>query len=158
HHGPALARRAVVNRLQRLLGSTWRQGARSLRCPELPRLDGRRALVTGGNAGIGLATCAGLLARGAEVVLAARSPAKTSAAGAALRAGAPPGAVLHPVALDLADLRSVDACVGELAARHAPLDVAICNAGIWPQRHETSAQGHELAFATNVLGHFALLR
>ena len=45
-----------------------------------------------------------------------------------------------------------------LAQRHAPLDVVICNAGLWPQRHATSPQGHELAFATNVLGHFALLR
>ena len=43
-------------------------------------------------------------------------------------------------------------------AQHAPLDLVICNAGLWPQRHATSPQGHELAFATNVLGHFALLR
>jgi NAD(P)-dependent dehydrogenase (short-subunit alcohol dehydrogenase family) len=45
-----------------------------------------------------------------------------------------------------------------LAARHAPLDVVVCNAGIAPQRFEKSPQGYELAFATNVLGHFALLR
>jgi NAD(P)-dependent dehydrogenase (short-subunit alcohol dehydrogenase family) len=143
-----------MNRYRRLATAVWRQKARSLRCPETPRL----ALVTGGNAGIGRATCAGLLARGAEVVMAARSPAKAAAAGAELLRAAPSGASLRQVTLDLSDLRSVQACARLLAERHAPLDVAICNAGIWPQRCERSAQGHELAFATNVLGHFALLR
>jgi NAD(P)-dependent dehydrogenase (short-subunit alcohol dehydrogenase family) len=147
-----------MNRFRRLLTAMWRQESRSLRCPETPRLDGRRALVTGGNAGIGLATCAGLLARGAEVVMAARNAAKAEAAHAALLRGAPAGATLSRVSLDLADLRSVEACARTLAERHAPLDLAVCNAGLWPQRHELSPQGHELAFATNVLGHFALLR
>jgi protochlorophyllide reductase len=147
-----------MNRFRRLAGAMWRQEARSLRCPPTPRLDGRRALVTGGNAGIGLETCAGLLARGAEVLMAARNAAKAEAAHAALLRNAPPGAVLHRVSLDLADLRSVAACARTLAERHAPLDLAVCNAGLWPRRHERSPQGHELAFATNVLGHFALLR
>jgi NAD(P)-dependent dehydrogenase (short-subunit alcohol dehydrogenase family) len=147
-----------MNRFRRLMAAMWRQEVRSLRCPETPRLDGRRALVTGGNAGIGLATCAGLLARGAEVVMAARNPAKAEAAKAVLLRGAPPGASLSCVPLDLADLRSVEACARTLAERSAPLDLAVCNAGLWPQRHELSPQGYELAFATNVLGHFALLR
>jgi NAD(P)-dependent dehydrogenase (short-subunit alcohol dehydrogenase family) len=147
-----------MNRFRRLATAMWRQEARTLRCPDAPRLDGRRALVTGGNAGIGLATCAGLLARGAEVVMAARNPTKAAAACAALLRAAPAGAALEHVTLDLADLRSVHACAQALAERHAPLDIAICNAGIWPRRYESSPQGHELAFATNVLGHFALLR
>jgi NAD(P)-dependent dehydrogenase (short-subunit alcohol dehydrogenase family) len=147
-----------MNRFRRLLGAMWRQESRTPRCPDTPRLDGKRALVTGGNAGIGLATCAGLLARGAEVVMAARNAAKAEAAHAALLSGAPPGASLARVPLDLADLRSVEACARTLAEHHAPLDLAVCNAGLWPQRHELSPQGHELAFATNVLGHFALLR
>jgi NAD(P)-dependent dehydrogenase (short-subunit alcohol dehydrogenase family) len=136
----------------------WRQGERSLRCPATPRLDGKRAVVTGGNAGIGLATCAGLLERGAEVVIASRNAAKAEAACAALRNGAGAGANVSSVSLDLADLRSVRDAATTLAARHAPFDVVICNGGIWPSRHELSPQGHELAFATNVLGHFALLR
>jgi NAD(P)-dependent dehydrogenase (short-subunit alcohol dehydrogenase family) len=147
-----------MNRLHRLATAIWRQEARTLRCPDAPRLDGKRALVTGGNAGIGLATCAGLLRRGAEVVMAARNPVKGAAAREALLREAPAGASLQPVTLDLADLRSVHACARTLTERHAPLDIAICNGGIWPQRYESSPQGHELAFATNVLGHFALLR
>jgi NAD(P)-dependent dehydrogenase (short-subunit alcohol dehydrogenase family) len=126
-----------VNRLRRIAAATWRQRERSLRCPDTPRLDGKRALVTGGDAGIGLATAAGLRERGAEVVSASR------------RAALP---------LDLADLRSVRSAVAGLARDGARFDVVVCNAGLWPRRHRTSAQGHELAFATNVLGHFALLR
>ena len=129
------------NRVRRIAAATWRQNARSLRCPATPRLDGKRALVTGGNAGIGTAISRGLLARGAEVVSASRSAAKDAG-----------------VTLDLSDLRSVHEASRVLAERHAPLDVVICNAGLWPQRYKTSAQGHELAFATNVLGHFTLLR
>jgi NAD(P)-dependent dehydrogenase (short-subunit alcohol dehydrogenase family) len=146
-----------MNRFRRLAAATWRQRSRSLRCPDLPRLDGKRALVTGGNAGIGLATCAGLLARGAEVVMAARSADKANTAAETLRA-VPGGASLQCVSLDLTDLPSVRACAQVLAEHHAPLDVVICNGGIWPRRYATSPQGHELAFATNVLGHFALLR
>jgi NAD(P)-dependent dehydrogenase (short-subunit alcohol dehydrogenase family) len=142
-----------LSRLRRILAATWRQNARSLRCPPTPRLDGRRALVTGGNAGIGLATCRGLLERGAQVLIASRNAAKAERAVEELRAGGRVSAV----ALDLADLRSVREAATALAQRYAPLDLVICNAGLWPQRYEKSPQGHELAFATNVLGHFALL-
>ena len=103
--------------------------------------------MTGGNAGIGLATCRGLLERGAEVIVASRNPAKAEAA-----------FFRRARRSHLADLRSVRDAAATLAQRHAPLDIVICNAGLWPQRHATSPQGHELAFATNVLGHFALLR
>ena len=115
-------------------------------------------MVTGGNAGIGLATCRGLLERGAAVAIAARNAAKAAGASESLAGVAGPSATVSSVTLDLADLRSVRAGAAALAERHAPLDVVVCNAGIAPQRYEKSPQGHELAFATNVLGHFALLR
>jgi NAD(P)-dependent dehydrogenase (short-subunit alcohol dehydrogenase family) len=133
--------------LRRSLASVWRQRARSLRCPESARLDGRLALVTGGNAGIGLETSRGLAKRGAEVIVASRREAQL-------------GERARWLPLDLADLASVRAAVDRLASESAgrPLDVLVQNAGLWPERHAVSPQGHELAFATNVLGHFALLR
>jgi NAD(P)-dependent dehydrogenase (short-subunit alcohol dehydrogenase family) len=133
--------------LRRSIAALWRQRARSLRCPELPRLDGQLALVTGGNAGIGLETSRGLLERGAEVIVACRREPQT-----AERARWLP--------LDLADLASVRAAADRLARETGgrPLDVLIENAGLWPERFGVSAQGHEIAFATNVLGHFALTR
>ncbi len=114
--------------------------------------------MTGGNAGIGLATCRGLLERGAQVAIASRNAGKAEAARTALLREAPAGASISCVALDLADLRSVRECARILAEQHDPFDIVVCNAGLWPQRYERSPQGHELAFATNVLGHFALLR
>jgi NAD(P)-dependent dehydrogenase (short-subunit alcohol dehydrogenase family) len=131
--------------LRRSVAALWRQRARSLRCPESARLDGWLALVTGGNAGIGLETSRGLAKRGAEVIVACRSEVK-----------APP----RWLPLDLADLASVRAAADRLAHETAgrPIDVAIWNAGLWPERFSLSPQGHEIAFATNVLGHFALTR
>ncbi len=125
----------------------WRQRSRSLVCPATPRLDGQRALVTGGGRGIGLETTRGLTARGARVISASRS-----AHGEHVPAGF--------AALDLADLASVERCLDDLAEAlgSARLDVVVANAGLWPTRYAESAQGHEIAFATNVLGHHALVR
>jgi NAD(P)-dependent dehydrogenase (short-subunit alcohol dehydrogenase family) len=143
-----------------MLGSMWRQGTRSLVCPKAPRLDGQRGLVTGGTEGIGLATAHGLLQRGARVTLASRSAAKGERALAQLRAGAGDGAPTDFLPLDLSDLADVVAGAAALRERlrGERLDVLICNAGLWPRRHSVSPQGHELAFATNALGHFLLLR
>jgi NAD(P)-dependent dehydrogenase (short-subunit alcohol dehydrogenase family) len=133
--------------LRRSVTALWRQRARCLRCPEDARLDGRLALVTGGNAGIGFETSRGLLQRGAEVIVACRREAKL-------------GERARWLPLDLADLDSVRAAADRLVRETAgrPLDVAIWNAGLWPERFGVSPQGHEIAFATNVLGHFALTR
>jgi NAD(P)-dependent dehydrogenase (short-subunit alcohol dehydrogenase family) len=139
-----------------MLASMWRHEARSLVCPETPRLDGQRALVTGGSEGIGLGTCRGLLRRGARVIMASRSAAKGERACGELGADAP---VSH-LPLDLSDLIRVREAAVTLATRLGGerLDVLVCNAGVWPRRQEVSPQGHERAFATNVLGHFLLLR
>jgi retinol dehydrogenase-12 len=114
--------------------------------------------VTGGTRGIGLETTRGLALRGAEVVSASRDEASGMRVAGALRAAL--GVPVHFAPLDLGDLgsipRTLDRVQGLLAGRR--LAVVVANAGVWPTRHARSAQGHELAFATNVLGHHALLR
>ncbi len=137
----------------RMLGSMWRQEARSLVCPETPRLDGQWALVTGGSEGVGLGTCRGLLQRGARVITASRSAAKGERACAQLKDEFGADAPVSHLPLDLSDLSRVEEAAAALAMRlgDAHLDVLVCNAGLWPQRHGISPQGHELAFATNVL-------
>ncbi|MGW2918226.1 SDR family NAD(P)-dependent oxidoreductase [Streptomyces angustmyceticus] len=121
----------------------------------LPRADGHVVLVTGGNAGIGYFVAEQLSATGATVVLGSRDPAKAEAAMASIRARVA-GARVQAVRLDLADLASLAATVASLDV--ACLDAVVLNAGAAldnPPRKET-ADGHELMFATNHLGHFAL--
>ena len=161
--GQTAARGAATasrRRAPRMLASMWRQGARSLVCPETPRLDGQCALVTGGSEGVGLGTCRGLLQRGARVIMASRSEAKGERACAQLRAELGADTPASFLSLDLSDLSRVREAALTLATQLGGqrLDVLICNAGLWPRRHDVSPQGHELAFATNVLGHFLLLR
>ncbi|RFA22152.1 hypothetical protein B7R25_05190 [Subtercola boreus] len=128
---------------------------------ELPDLGGLRALVTGGNSGLGFETAARLSAAGADVVITARSAEKGAAALARLRAirgdrGIRSGAVSLE-ALDLADLSSVERLAGKVCADGLPLDLLFNNAGVMavPRRTLTD-NGFELQFGTNHLGHFAL--
>ncbi|MEV4542672.1 SDR family NAD(P)-dependent oxidoreductase [Micromonospora echinaurantiaca] len=115
-------------------------------------LTGRRMIVTGGASGIGAAAVRAMAGAGAEVTVATRDPARADALVAEL---AGPGSV-RAVALDLADLASVDAFV---AAWEGPLHALVANAGIMaiPTRQLTP-QGWELQLGTNYLGHFALAR
>ncbi len=127
-------------------------------CPGEPRLDGKLALVTGGNAGIGVEISRGLAKRGASVLIAARNVAASERACAEI--GAETGASVRHVRLDLSDLDDVAAAterLRELAAGR-PIDVLVANAGVMPEAYSTSRQGHELAFATNTLGHHCLIR
>jgi retinol dehydrogenase 12 len=117
-------------------------------------LAGRTFLVTGGNAGIGFATAASLAKRGGRVYIACRSQAKGEAAVTAIRAQAATDHV-HLLHLDLADLASVRQCAQDFTARREPLHVLINNAGI-AGRHGVTADGFELQFGVNHLGHFAL--
>ncbi|GAB2809633.1 SDR family NAD(P)-dependent oxidoreductase [Streptomyces daliensis] len=125
----------------------------------LPRADGRTFLVTGGNAGIGYFVAEQLAGTGATVVLGSRDPAKGEAAMATLRSRVPGARVRH-LRLDLADLASlktaVDTAVDTLGLDR--LDAVVHNAGVAlddPPRRET-ADGNEVMFGTNHLGHFAL--
>jgi NAD(P)-dependent dehydrogenase (short-subunit alcohol dehydrogenase family) len=123
---------------------------------QLPALAGKLAVVTGANSGIGLGAATRLAGAGAEVVLAVRNPAKGEAALAEIRA-AHPQATMSVEELDLSSLDSVGACADRLLQRDRPIDILINNAGVMmpPTRH-TTADGFELQFGTNHLGHFAL--
>jgi NAD(P)-dependent dehydrogenase (short-subunit alcohol dehydrogenase family) len=115
-------------------------------------LAGRFAVVTGANTGIGRVTAERLAARGARVVLACRSEEKTRPVVDGIRAA---GGEAEFQRLDLASLDSVRACASVLAARPAPLDILVNNGGVGGQRGMT-ADGFELMFGTNHVGHFAL--
>jgi NAD(P)-dependent dehydrogenase (short-subunit alcohol dehydrogenase family) len=117
-------------------------------------LAGRTFLVTGGNTGIGLATARGLAARGARVHIACRSPDRARAAVARIAAETGNDAVGF-LPLDLASLASVRECAQAFLALGQPLHVLINNAGVAGRRGLT-ADGFELAFGVNHLGHFAL--
>ncbi|MFG3280611.1 SDR family NAD(P)-dependent oxidoreductase [Streptomyces sp. NPDC048111] len=122
-----------------------------------PRADGRSVLVTGGNAGIGYFVAEQLASAGALVVLGSRDPAKAEAAAGSIRSRVP-GARVSRIRLDLADLSSLRRSVQTLELDR--LDAVVHNAGVAlddPPRRET-ADGHELMFATNHLGHLALTR
>lgn len=139
---------------RRLLSASFGQASRTRRCPEAPRLDGRRALVTGATGGIGLEIARGLARRGAELVLPCRNLAKGEAVAARLRDES--DARVELVNVDLEDLDSVWAGAEAIAALGAPLDLVVENAGVWPQRYAETRQGFEIAFGVNVLAHFAL--
>ncbi len=120
---------------------------------DLPDLTGRVAVVTGGNAGLGLATVRALAGHGAQVVLASRSMQRGQQARSGL--GGLPGAV-EVLALDLADLASVRTFAEQVGTRHTRLDLLVNNAGIMMVPPGTTADGFESQFGVNHLGHFAL--
>ncbi len=119
---------------------------------DLPSFAGRTVVVTGGNSGIGWHTVAELARHGADVTLACRNVEAGEKAAAAMRT---PGAgPVRVQALDLADLASVRAFAD---AWSGPLDVLVNNAGVMtPPRYRQTADGFELQFGTNHLGHVAL--
>ena len=122
---------------------------------DVPGQQGRLAVVTGANTGLGFETARVLAARGASVVLAVRDTDKGKAAAAAI-AGAAPGADVTVQHLDLASLESVRAAAAGLRARHPRIDLLINNAGVMFPPRQATRDGFELQFGTNHLGHFAL--
>jgi NAD(P)-dependent dehydrogenase (short-subunit alcohol dehydrogenase family) len=122
---------------------------------QIPDQSGRTAVVTGGNSGLGLETTRQLARAGARVVLACRDTAKGEAARERIRADVPDGDI-EVAALDLASLASVRDFAERIGSQAIGLDLLINNAGVMaPPRRET-ADGFELQFGTNHLGHFAL--
>jgi len=120
-------------------------------------LAGKRILVTGASAGLGVETARTLAAHGAQVVGAARNLDKARTATEAVRAGAANGGGLELVELDLANLASVRACADALLADGRGFDLVIANAGVMACPKSQTADGFETQFGTNHLGHFVLI-
>src|ERR1700682_1556636 len=121
-------------------------------------LKGKRILVTGVSAGLGVETARSLVAHGAQVVGAARDLNKAKAATEQVRKNAAAnGASFELVELDLANLKSVRACADGLLAKGEAFDVVIANAGVMATPFGHTADGFETQFGTNHLGHFVLV-
>ncbi|HEX7730617.1 MAG TPA: SDR family NAD(P)-dependent oxidoreductase [Terracidiphilus sp.] len=122
------------------------------------RLDGKRILVTGVSAGLGVETARALVAHGAHVVGAARDLAKAERATAQVRAeAAANGGGFELIELDLANLASVRACADALVKKGELFDVVIANAGVMATPFGHTADGFETQFGTNHLGHFVFV-
>jgi NAD(P)-dependent dehydrogenase (short-subunit alcohol dehydrogenase family) len=139
-------------------GQAKAPGASRWGSDDIPDQTGRTVLVTGANSGLGLATAEALAGAGARVLLACRNAEKAAralelvAARAAERDGPEPVVV----ALDLADLASVQACAAEVAGLVEHLDVLVNNAGVMALPLRRTADDFEMQLGTNHLGHFAL--
>ncbi|MGA9355367.1 MAG: SDR family NAD(P)-dependent oxidoreductase [Terriglobales bacterium] len=121
-------------------------------------LKGKRILVTGASAGLGVETARSLAAHGAQVVGAARDLSKAKTATAQVRKDAEAnGGSFELIELDLANLKSVRACADQLLANGKQFDVIIANAGVMATPFGHTADGFETQFGTNHLGHFVLI-
>ncbi|PHX86368.1 MAG: light dependent protochlorophyllide oxido-reductase [Synechococcus sp. Baikal-G1] len=121
---------------------------------DIPDQSGRIALVTGANSGLGLETARALAQGGATVLLACRQRSRGEAVRQQLLPLARAG--LEVIDLDLADLASVAAAASQVQREFGRLDLLINNAGVMAPPRRLSRDGHELQFAVNHLGHFAL--
>jgi hypothetical protein len=156
--GEGFARR-VIGKLRHLRSTVRSQRSQSCgarwTAADIPDQGGRVAIVTGANSGLGYATAKALADHGAHVVLAVRDLDKGRAAARSMSQDN------HRVdctvqRVDLADLGSVRAAADELKAHYPRIDLLINNAGVCWTPYMTTADGFELQFGTNHLGHFAL--
>jgi len=131
------------------MSETWKAA-------DIPSLDGKRVLITGANSGIGYHAALKLARKGAQVMLACRDRQRGEDALARLDADSP-SAHTELVIFDLASLASVRDFAEQELRKRRPIHILINNAGVMtpPKRLET-AEGFELQFGTNVVGHFAL--
>ncbi|MCB9153972.1 MAG: SDR family NAD(P)-dependent oxidoreductase [Caldilineae bacterium] len=123
----------------------------------MPEEKPRVAMITGGNSGIGFATARKLAANGFHVVLASRNQQTSAQAIEQIHAGNP-NASIESIPLDLASLAAVRQCAAAFLAKEYPLYVLINNAGgsVAGERASFTADGFEMTFGTNHLGHFLL--
>ena len=122
---------------------------------DIPDLTGKTVIITGANSGLGFEAATALAGAGAQVVLACRDQAKGRAAEEQIRATHPRAATaLMP--LDLSSLADIRRCADEILRAYPRIDVLMNNAGVMALPHRQTADGFEMQFGTNHLGHFAL--
>ncbi len=122
---------------------------------DIPDLSGRTAVVTGGNAGLGFETARALARAHAHVVMAARDLEKAASAEKRIREEVP-NASLEVVPLDLGSLASVREASARILSEHPKIDLLVNNAGVMAIPQRKTADGFEMQFGVNHLGHFAL--
>ena len=120
-------------------------------------LTGKRVFITGGSSGLGQETARAMLEKGARVVLAARDQGKLDAAAKAITNGANSDHV-ETLRVDLASLKSIQAGGFEANSRFSEIDLLINNAGVMACPQMLTADGFEMQFGTNHLGHFLLTK
>lgn len=121
----------------------------------IPDVMGKTAVITGANSGIGYETARALVRKGAHVIIASRDASKAHAAIAKLQSESPQGK-LSFLQLDLASLVSVRQFASAFMQQFTKLDLLINNAGVMAIPYRETADGFEMQFGTNHLGHFAL--
>ncbi len=120
---------------------------------DIPNLNGKVAVVTGANGGLGLESAKALAGAGAHVVMAARNQEKAATARSEILA-AHPNASLEIVELDLGSFDSVKAAAENIAANHPEIDILINNAGLMAMPERRTVDGYEMQFGVNHLGHW----
>jgi len=131
------------------MGDTWTLA-------DIPSQAGKRVLITGANSGIGYRAALPLARKGAHIILACRNRRRGEAALTRLVTDAP-GSSIELAILDLASLSSVRTFAARELDQRRPLHLLINNAGVMaPPKRLQTADGFEMQFGTNVLGHFAL--
>jgi len=122
----------------------------------MSELDGKVAVVTGGNSGIGKYAAIGIARAGAHVVIAARNPTKAAAAVSEIEDAADARGRVEAMPIDLASFASIRAFADAFNARHNRVDVLLNNAGGVLNTRQVTVDGHEMQFQVNHLGHFLL--
>lgn len=124
---------------------------------EIPSLQGLTAIVTGGNGGIGKETVKQLALHGAKVYMASRSLEKGEAAIDEIKKGAGGQNLdIQFLKVDLDSIKSVQDAAKDFKNRESKLDILVCNAGLMACPYEKTADGVEIQFQTNYLGHWTL--
>src|SRR4051812_27785813 len=122
---------------------------------DIPDQSGRVAVVTGANAGLGLETARELARKGANVVMAARNQQKAQEAMAGIRSDVP-DATLQLVPLDLSSQESVRTAAEQITREHERIDLLVNNAGVMGIPEQKTADGFEMQFGVDHLGHWTL--